>query len=478
MRHLLYYTIFSISLLLCHHQSAAQEWQQIGNIGLSRHPYALYNDTVNYKLYIAGNFMYADADTVYGICSWDGSNFAPLDGGNWYTPLGPHALNINDVIRYENSIVIGSSYDIGIEQISGIAAFDGNVWHPFGIPDSTSLISEQSGPNCYHLYNRNDTLYAGGAFWQAGQDTCNSIAMWDGTAWHALGFPGEYMGSITKVFSITHYKNELYVAGNFRNMIDGQINMDILRYDGSQWKMVGPGMLGSMSIVSDMRIYKDELYVCGQFSGSAGNVGNKIMRWNGETWRDVGGGLCSPGFATKMMVHNDKLYVVGIFDCMGKGLPASNIGIWDGEYWCSLGNSYFNNKISCIGVYNNEIYVGGGFTEVGGYPISYLAKYIGDNSTDSCLAPISSVQGQAPHKGVLTASIQPNPASSNTQVIISGADGAVSYQCFDITGRIVLSGSFEQQGGALELSNLPEAVYYLQLMDERGQFITLRVVKG
>ncbi|MBK8585827.1 MAG: hypothetical protein IPN88_10530 [Bacteroidetes bacterium] len=42
-----------------------------------------------------------------------------------------------------------------------------------------------------------------------------------------------------------------------------------------------------------------------------GNEGNHIMRWDGTTWYDVGGGTDNEIFT--LNVYNDELYVGGTF---------------------------------------------------------------------------------------------------------------------------------------------------------------------
>jgi hypothetical protein len=162
-----------------------------------------------------------------------------------------------------------------------------------------------------------------------------------------------------------------------------------------------------------MVVYKDELYVAGQFSSAAGNAGNKIMRWDGDNWHDVGGGVCSSGdWITDLMVWEDKLYVIGIFNCIG-GLPASNIAVWDGDRWCNLGNNYFDNKLGCVAVFQDELYVGGGFTTINGEPLKYLAKYVGDHSSDLCGPSVSATAASTATPNLV---LTPNPATESVRL--------------------------------------------------------------
>jgi hypothetical protein len=472
-------TIFLFIILIFPAHAFTQNWQQLGQ-SICRGPRVLYTDTITNRLYIAGDFMKADTHTVFGVCYWDGSSFGKLGESMWYTPWGNgcNATPIFDITRYKNLMVIGTSEDIiGGDNIKGIGGFDGTAWHPFGITDSTSLWSDHGIPLCGGFLSHNDTLYVGGIFSMANQDTCNSIAMWDGNAWYGLGFP-EGNNGLPQIGKIVYYKNELYAGGNFTNTINGQFNMDILRYDGAYWKMAGPGLLGGSSWIHDMLVYKDELYICGYFKSSEGNIGNKIMRWNGTEWRDVGGGFCAPNhIATDMMVYNDKLYVVGIFNCVGNNLPVNNIAVWDGISWCSFGNSTFDNKLTAIAAYNGEIYIAGGFDTIDGQPIKCLAKYIGDHSEDICESVTSTEPASNDGIRNLRATLHPNPTATDTWVSLSGAKGSVRYTCYNSVGSVVRSGTFEQAGGMLSLEETAHGMYYLCLIDVSGQQTIIKVLR-
>ncbi|HLP95026.1 MAG TPA: T9SS type A sorting domain-containing protein, partial [Saprospiraceae bacterium] len=207
------------------------------------------------------------------------------------------------------------------------------------------------------------------------------------------------------------------------------------------------------SFVSDMKVYKDELYVCGYFRKIDGNIGNKIMRWNGQQWKEVGSGFCAPNITvTKMLVHNGKLICVGIFYCVQNDLPAHSIATWDGERWCTFGNSVFNNKISHIVEFKGDMYLTGGFTEVDGQPCKFFAKWIGDHSTDICSEPVSSVQESSQQ----VFSIWPNPATSTLQI---QAPAPLEFvQVYDVMGRMVLQITV---GNEVSVAHLPAGLYFV-----------------
>ena len=334
------------------------------------------------------------------------------------------------IIGYQNDLYVGNVFkEIDSVYSNGIAKWDGQDWHAVG----GSLNGDNGQAAAWGGCVYDDKLYVVGTFRVAEGDTCNSVAYWDGVKWHGLAFPADlFFGETPLNYRCVFYKDELYVGGNCYNDLGGGINRDIAKFDGTTWKQVGMGLFGGDSNIWEMVVYKNELYICGYFRAAAGNAGNKIMRWDGAQWNDVSGGLCSSAdIAVDMMVYNDKLYVVGIFNCVGNGLPANNIATWDGERWCSFGNSTFNNKISSIAEYEGEIYVGGGFTEVDGQPCHYFAKYVGDHSTDTCSAPILA----APEPSSKGFKLWPNPATDMLQ--LQAPEPIEAVWVFDATGRQV-----------------------------------------
>lgn len=434
----------------------AQDWQQVGDFN-DRSPACFYSDTVDEFLYIGGFFLSVGPDTMYGICRWDGQQFYSM-GDVHKKQCGNFCNPISMITRYHNEIYIGGTIDtINGENTNGIAKWNGIAWSTVG---NNPYPHHPTDYWIFSSYIKDDKLYVTGKFPTAGTDSCNSVAYWDGTDWYGMNFPADIGGYVPKNFSIEFYNGEWYVGGNCYNEIDGQINHDILRYDGVSWKQVGEGLKGGISFINDMIVYKDELYICGYFRSADGNAGNKIMRWDGETWHDVGGGACGDYNLSKMMVYNDKLYVVGIFSCMGNDLPVSNVATWDGERWCSLGNSYFNNTIIAITAWKGDIYVCGGFTEVGGYPVKNFAKYVGDQSATTC-----TVVAAPEPKETAQLKITPNPALATIDIKGSAQDGVPEFiRVFDMAGRECSAfADLARAGSTIDIHRLPPGLYFVQL---------------
>jgi len=426
---------------------SSQNWVQVGN--LNNTPRVFFNDTLSELLYISGNFRFNGIDTLNGLCTFDGDNFISLGRRSDCVSFGcaPGFL----IARYEDYIYF-SSHSLNVIDnvaVQGIASWDGTQWEP-ALPG----LAGTEKPFLDGSYIHQGLFYGVGFFRTADGDTCNSVAYWNGQKWTGLGFIPYSDNGLPRVFKVIFYQDQLYVAGNFSWGVSG--GQDIARLTNTGWELVGGGLYGGLANVMDMEVFNGDLYICGSFRSSDGNVGNKIMRWNGQEWLRVGDGFCAQNIIpTEMIVHKDKLYVVGIFDCVNNNILASNIASWDGERWCNLGDSYFNNKISSIAEYKGEIYVGGGFTEVDGQPCRFFAKYIGDNSTDTCSAPITTALEPA----TAGFNLSPNPTTDLLQ--IQAPAPIESVWVFDALGREVYRESASGERVSVPVGDWVPGLYFV-----------------
>jgi hypothetical protein len=432
-------------------QIFSQNWAQVGD--LNNMPTAVLNDTVSGLLYLTGNFRFNGVDTIDGFCAYDGTSFASF--GRRFDCVSFGCTPAFLIAQYEDQLYFsGPSLSIIDDvDVKGIGKWDGSSWTA-----ALTGLSYGDGDNPfldnYAIYQ--GIFYGVGAFRTAEGDTCNSVAYWNGQKWTGLNFPPWSDNSLPRVTSVIFFQDQLYVGGNFSWAQSG--GTDIARLDSTGWHMVGGGLQGGLSFVSDMKVYKGELYICGYFRKLDGNVGNKIMRWDGQVWKEVGAGFCAPNvIPQKMMVHNGKLFVAGIFDCVENDISASNIATWDGERWCSFGNSYFNNKILAITIYKDELYIGGGFTEVDGQPCRFFAKWVGDHATDTCSESISATP-EPMQEGF---SLWPNPATDMLQ--IQAPAFIESIWVYDAMGREVLRPNGSGVRMSISVGHLPAGLYYVSL---------------
>ncbi|MEM7483436.1 MAG: hypothetical protein AAF481_19920, partial [Acidobacteriota bacterium] len=146
---------------------------------------------------------------------------------------------------------------------------------------------------------------------------------------------------------------EVYAGGRFNVGSTGALNR-IARWRDNRWQTVGGGLGSDSQPAVDALVVWDDgqgpaLYAGGAFksSGPGATVRNLGM-WNGETWRQVGGGVNGAvnGLALWDDGGGEALYVSGSFDQVGlqpDGLGgdrlvlANRIARWDGAAWSEVG---------------------------------------------------------------------------------------------------------------------------------------------
>ena len=107
-----------------------------------------------------------------------------------------------------------------------------------------------------------NTLYAGGAFTNAGGIQANHIAQWNGTNWSALG-----SGINGAVYALAESGNTLYAGGYF-SMAGGIPASDIAQWNGSSWSALGSGV-GTVAALAESG---GTLYAGGEFTTAGGKV--------------------------------------------------------------------------------------------------------------------------------------------------------------------------------------------------------------
>ncbi|MHB8107742.1 MAG: FlgD immunoglobulin-like domain containing protein [Candidatus Cryosericum sp.] len=360
-------------------------WNPLGS-GCSENVYTLlpYNGEL-----VAGGWMgYAGGQDVWGIASWDGtdwSGFGPL--GNGVTnPV--YALTV-----WNDRLIAAGQFDrAGPVQAHGIAAFDGTAWQPLGSGlDGFPPYLGELGLGAY-----DGSLIVAGDIVGAGGVASPHVARWDGSQWWPMGaglpeaeraiceFEGQlYVGKYRwtggaweqwlpadgDVRCLAEWEGSLVACGGFTN-VDGIPMSKIVRWDGQSFYDVGGGLptlgLGPETMV----VHAGELVVGGAFSVDGSY---SIARWNGSAWLGFATGL---NLAVTALVSNgDYLFAGGLFDATFK-----HVAYWDGTSWRRMGNgctgaSYYRTEAKALALYHGSLYVGGDFTIAGDAPSEFIAKW-------------------------------------------------------------------------------------------------------
>ncbi|NUM51551.1 MAG: PKD domain-containing protein [Flavobacteriales bacterium] len=225
----------------------------------------------------------------------------------------------------------------------------------------------------------NGDLVVCGDFWNISQPCvgCNGIARWDGSSWQPLG-----TGFDNDVLALTVWNGNLIAGGDFLTA-DGNTCYRLAMWNGTNWVALGGLTTAFDNDVRALAVYNGQLWVGGDFANVNGCTAcDRIVKWNGTTWVGGNGGVGIPGGLDSTVrvlhVYNNQLYMGGHFIEVGGNNNCSGIAKYNGSSWSALGTGV-NGYVRGITNYNGDIIAGGSFTTAGGNPASNVARWNGSN---------------------------------------------------------------------------------------------------
>jgi hypothetical protein len=254
--------------------------------------------------------------------------------------------------------------------VNRIARWDAESgWWPLGtgVSGNVNTIRELGG-----------LVYVGGSFTNAGGNTANRIAVWDGASWFSLGTGGAN-GLNGTVNAILADGPNIYVGGSFTSA-GGATARAIARWNGSSWSALGEGLFHtSTANVFSLAKLGGDIYACGVFTNAGGNVVTRnIARWDGAKWESLGSGIgneAMPGSsrAKALAVWDNDLFVGGIFE---------TAGVRDAEYIARWNDQIDFTPPSAMRLSNPQMVPGNAFkfrataTEHAAYVIEHSADFV------------------------------------------------------------------------------------------------------
>ena len=340
------------------------------------------NILANYVAYYGNttNTWYPLAETVlpYGVKT--GSVAAP--SGIIYAI----AVNAPSNLMY----VGGDFINAGGIYASNIAMYNynTNVWYPF--IDSSTKINGTDAPVRALFWDGFSILYAGGEFVTAGGKIVNYIAKWtqSSSTWSLLtdGNTG-ISGTDGPVYCISNYISDFYIGGSFANA-GGQSANNVAWWNGSTWAPLlgtlysGNGTDGPVyAILAYYGLLNTGIVIGGSFPTAGGQTATNIAIWSNYSGADDFS-PCSDvlGYqGTNATVYSlskgntaNLIYVGGAFTTVGN-LPANYIASWTWAsnplyygVWAVVGNNSINGEVRTLtyNAGNTKLYIGGKFGSV------------------------------------------------------------------------------------------------------------------
>lgn len=201
-------------------------------------------------------------------------------------------------------------------------------------------------------------------------------------------FPRPLEGSCGPAPTATVYDDgtgpAVYVGGSCYDQVGG-IKDKIFRWDGTAWS--GLGMRDEdWGRPRVLVVYRSELIAAGGFQSVAGVTAHGIARWNGKRWAPLAGPDGKEGVDGPIMtatVYKDELIISGYFTQAG-GVPCNWIARWDGTNWSPVGKNggltpsdpHLAATFSAC-VHLDDFYLGGLFEGVDGVAAHNIARWDG-----------------------------------------------------------------------------------------------------
>ncbi len=423
------------------------------SIGLLRH---IYSNPAKDTIYLAGSISLNDS------LGWQQTNAVMRYSNSDWDTLGVLNGQVFTVVQYHDTLVAGGLLlECSGVPCQGTAYWDGAVWREYGALNGTVRM----------LRVFDGELYAVGSFNQADGLPATGVAMRVGNSWVPVG-AFNLQGSI---IDIAKYNGKLVVIGN----VDFDNGRSIAEWDGSEWHLLGPGILNAMSSGQCLAVYQGDLYVGGQIAlALPGNPGQNIMRWDGTQFHALGQGIqwylgntTSIATVMEMVEHDGKLFVGGGYRAAG-GVEALGLATWDGIEWCGVhGDFQASGGIWGMDFYHDTLFVACGLT-LDGDTVNRVAKFIGTTYESVCSGPVSTPE----HVIERTLVVVPNPGKD--QLRINGLPkGPSQVEVRDLLGRVVRSERSNADTLVLETSEWPVGTYVITVFDTVGMRELLRWMK-
>jgi len=295
-------------------------------------------------LYIGGNFTNWDAideaDYIVRYSFADGT-FAALGTGASGGSVGELILDANN-----NLYATGEFTSMGgVANTSYIAMWDGSAWNALGtgLDDAGNALA----------FDNSGNLYVGGDFTDAGGTTAYYIAMWDGSSWSAIS--GGNLNSSVDALAISS-DGTIYLGGLFTTIGGSGTYKYLVSSDGSTYSTLGSGVNGPVLTLAIDN--SGNLFAGGNFTTAGGDTANRIAKWNGASWTPLGTGADNTVF--RLVFDNDGyLYALGAFTSMNGMTFTDRIAKWNGYTWVHMDFDLPTaSQVSDVTQHNDDIYIG------------------------------------------------------------------------------------------------------------------------
>lgn len=179
----------------------------------------------------------------------------------------------------------------------------------------------------------NGNIYAGGEFTEAGGNSANYIAKWNGSSWDSVG-----NGTDNYVLTVEFAGGKLYAGGSLKYVGSSIRSQGIAAWNGTGWEALDMGIYaswGNTYTVQDIAADTDgKIFIGGFFDRNYSNdsILNHVAVFENNKWQPLGEGLATSSSqgVIGMMADGKDIYFTGYFT-KGSGNPNKkiNTAIWN-----------------------------------------------------------------------------------------------------------------------------------------------------
>jgi len=455
-----------MAFVLCFSLSAVAQYWAPANLPVAVEQLSqFYSDEVEDVFCVVGRTFICEDGPGSQFCA----GILRYQGGQWDT-LGVFSAGVGSVAHFEDTLFIAGTLGVdGLELPGNTVTWYDGTWHI-----DPQLYAWDHG---IRLRKRDSIIYALGTFEAVPGTDHTGVGFRQGGHWVPLGnLPESSSSSVPQIFDIIEYGGQLVITGN----INTTIGDDVFVLQGDDWVPLGGGLVGWNSFGKCLAVYQGDLYLGGGMSMAAGDVGQNIMRWDGNQWHPVGSGLQTQlnnfgnfGTVENMLVHEGELFVGGGFRYAG-GIPAHGVARWDGSQWCSVAPYGPTNTVNCFGFFQDTLLINFNGS-INGDLMGRIAKFIAPTYEDNCGLWAGIEEGQSTE---MPLHVWPNPTRAELR-FTTPANGPVHVRILDSSGRQVLERSFTPLNHSIELDIglLDSGIYQILLNEPLGTSRTTRFVK-
>jgi trimeric autotransporter adhesin len=314
---------------------------------------ALAVDPVSGSVYVGGSFTAADTLTASGVVRLDGARFTSTGRFTRYGDPGTASVKALAVVGA--TVYAGGEFTAaGNAAATNLAAYDGTGWSAPVPVDNTVHALAAVGTDVVVL----------GDFAFSGPLRVTHGGIWTGTSWRAFGEGVSYDPYADgNVYALCVREDGVYAGGYFDQAGAAPVG-SVARWTGNGWDDVAGGVrgVGALGTVYALAVLGGDLYAAGSFATAGPGTAANIAQWDGTAWHALGSGLNGTAYA--LTVLGGRLYAGGQFTNAGMA-GASGVAVWDpaSKTWSGLGNAprYDQNVYALAALYDRYLVIGGEF---------------------------------------------------------------------------------------------------------------------